>query len=250
MAAIASLAVLLPLLLLVVASNGDDGAYGRQPISRRSFPKGFVFGMASSSYQYEGGAMEGGRGSSIWDNFTHQHPDKIADGSNGDVAVDSYHLYKEDVRLMKDMGMDAYRFSISWTRILPDGTLRGGVNPEGIKYYNNLIDELLSNRVQTFVTLFHWDSPQGLEDKYGGFLSPNIINDYKDFAEVCFREFGDRVKHWITLNEPSNFCGVMQSAYLHQAGVLLGRRKIAVPGIQGESRTLLATIRYSLMQQP
>ncbi|EMS61697.1 Beta-glucosidase 12 [Triticum urartu] len=104
--------------------------------------------------------------------------------------------------------MDAYRFSISWTRILPDGTLRGGVNREGIKYYNNLIDDLLSNRVQPFVTLFHWDSPQGLEDKYGGFLSPNIINDYKDFAEVCFREFGDRVKHWITLNEPSNFCGL------------------------------------------
>ncbi|XP_044968312.1 beta-glucosidase 12-like [Hordeum vulgare subsp. vulgare] len=107
---------------------------------------------------------------------------------------------------MKDMGMDAYRFSISWTRILPDGTLRGGVNREGIKYYNNLIDELLSKGLQPFVTLFHWDSPQGLEDKYGGFLSPNIINDYKDFAEVCFREFGDRVKHWITLNEPSNFC--------------------------------------------
>lgn len=102
--------------------------------------------------------------------------------------------------------MDAYRFSISWTRILPDGTLRGGVNREGIKYYNNLIDELLSKGVQPFVTLFHWDSPQGLEDKYGGFLSPNIINDYKDFAEVCFREFGDRVKHWITLNEPWSFC--------------------------------------------
>ncbi|KAE8818589.1 Beta-glucosidase 12 [Hordeum vulgare] len=201
MAARALLVVVLPLLLPVVASSTDDGAYGRQPISRRSFPNGFVFGTASSSYQYEGGAMEGGRGSSIWDNFTHQHP-----GINGDVAVDSYHLYKEDVRLMKDMGMDAYRFSISWTRILPDGTLRGGVNREGIKYYNNLIDELLSKGLQPFVTLFHWDSPQGLEDKYGGFLSPNIINDYKDFAEVCFREFGDRVKHWITLNEPSNFC--------------------------------------------
>uniref|UniRef100_A0A453C6T4 Uncharacterized protein n=1 Tax=Aegilops tauschii subsp. strangulata TaxID=200361 RepID=A0A453C6T4_AEGTS len=131
---------------------------------------------------------------------------KIADRSNGDVAVDSYHLYKEDVRLMKDMGMDAYRFSISWTRILPDGTLKGGVNREGIKYYNNLIDELLSKGVQPFVTLFHWDSPQGLEDKYGGFLSPNIINDYKDYAEVCFREFGDRVKHWITFNEPWSFC--------------------------------------------
>ncbi|VAH38059.1 unnamed protein product [Triticum turgidum subsp. durum] len=173
MAARALLVVFLPLLLLVVASSADDGAYGLQPISRRSFPKGFIFGTASSSYQhlitnmvdihmlqYEGGAMEG---------------EKITDRSNGDVAVDSYHLYKEDVRLMKDMGMDAYRFSISWTRILPDGTLRGGVNREGIKFYNNLIDELLSKGVQPFVTLFHWDSPQGLEDKYGGFLSPNIV---------------------------------------------------------------------------
>ncbi|KAI5014680.1 hypothetical protein ZWY2020_056070 [Hordeum vulgare] len=196
--------LLLAFLLVAVASGAYDGA-GRQPITRRSFPNGFVFGTASSSYQYEGGAMEGGKGPSIWDNFTHEHPDKIVDGSNGDVAVDSYHLYKEDVRLMKDMGMDAYRFSISWTRILPDGTLRGGVNKEGIEYYNSLINELLSRGVQPFVTLFHWDSPQALEDKYGGFLNPNIINDYKDYAEVCFREFGDRVKHWITFNEPWAF---------------------------------------------
>ncbi|XP_047067450.1 beta-glucosidase 12-like isoform X1 [Lolium rigidum] len=191
-------------LLLAVASAAYDGV-GSESVSRRSFPKGFLFGTASSSYQYEGGAMEGGRGPSIWDNFTHQYPDKVADRSNGDVAVDSYHLYKEDVRLMKDMGVDAYRFSISWTRILPDGTLRGGVNKEGIKYYNNLINELLSKGLQPFVTLFHWDSPQALEDEYEGFLNPNIINDYKDYAEVCFREFGDRVKHWITFNEPWSF---------------------------------------------
>ncbi|XP_071682646.1 beta-glucosidase 12-like [Lolium perenne] len=195
----------LTFLLLAVASAAYDSV-GLEPVSRRSFPKGFVFGTASSSYQYEGGAMEGGRGPSIWDNFTHQYPDKIFDKSNGDVAVDSYHLYKEDVRLMKDMGMDAYRFSISWTRILPDGTLRGGVNKEGIRYYNNLINELLSKGLQPFVTLFHWDSPQALEDEYTGFLSHNIINDYKDYAEVCFKEFGDRVKHWITFNEPLSFC--------------------------------------------
>ncbi|RLM65229.1 hypothetical protein C2845_PM16G13630 [Panicum miliaceum] len=132
--------------------------------------------------------------------------DKIADRSNGDVAVDSYHLYKEDVRIMKNMGMDAYRFSISWSRILPNGSLSGGVNREGVRYYNNLIDELLLRGVQPFVTLFHWDTPQALEDKYGAFLSPNIINDYKDYAEVCFKEFGDRVKHWITFNEPWSFC--------------------------------------------
>ncbi|KAF0913086.1 hypothetical protein E2562_020235 [Oryza meyeriana var. granulata] len=190
--------LLLPFLLAV--------ASGEPSISRRSFPKGFIFGTASSSYQYEGGAAEGGRGPSIWDTFTHKHPDKIADKSNGDMAANSYHLYREDVRIMKDMGMDAYRFSISWTRILPNGSLSGGINREGIRYYNNLINELLLKGVQPFVTLFHWDSPQALEDKYIGFLSPNIINDYKDYAEICFKEFGDRVKHWITFNEPLSFC--------------------------------------------
>ncbi|EEC77466.1 hypothetical protein OsI_16288 [Oryza sativa Indica Group] len=198
--------LLLTFLLLAVVASGAYNSAGEPPVSRRSFPKGFIFGTASSSYQYEGGAAEGGRGPSIWDTFTHQHPEKIADRSNGDVASDSYHLYKEDVRLMKDMGMDAYRFSISWTRILPNGSLRGGVNKEGIKYYNNLINELLSKGVQPFITLFHWDSPQALEDKYNGFLSPNIINDFKDYAEICFKEFGDRVKNWITFNEPWTFC--------------------------------------------
>ncbi|KAL6652542.1 hypothetical protein ACP70R_011467 [Stipagrostis hirtigluma subsp. patula] len=198
---------LLPFLLLAVASGGGDhDGSGRPKIDRRSFPEGFIFGTASSAYQYEGAAMEGGRGPSIWDTFTHQHPEKIADRSNGDVAVDSYHRYKEDVRLMKDMGMDAYKFSISWTRILPNGSLSGGINSQGVRYYNNLIDELLLKGVQPFVTLFHWDSPQALEDKYGGFLSPNIVNDFTDYAEVCFKEFGDRVKHWITFQEPWNFC--------------------------------------------
>uniref|UniRef100_A0A804MEQ4 Beta-glucosidase 12 n=2 Tax=Zea mays TaxID=4577 RepID=A0A804MEQ4_MAIZE len=197
--------LLLLSLLLSVAAGAYDGA-GQPPISRRSFPEGFIFGASSASYQYEGGVTEGRRGPSIWDTYTHQHPDKIIDRSNGDLAIDSYHLYKEDVRLLKDMGMDAYRFSISWTRILPNGSLSGGINKEGIRYYNNLINELLLKGVQPFVTLFHWDSPQALEDKYGGFLSPSIINDYKDYVEVCFKEFGDRVKHWITFNEPAAFC--------------------------------------------
>jgi beta-glucosidase len=198
--------LLLPFLLLAAASGAAYDAASTPPISRKSFPDGFVFGTASSAYQYEGGATEGGRGPSIWDTFTHQHPEKIADRSNGDVAVDSYHLYKEDVRLMKDMGMDAYRFSISWSRILPNGSLSGGINREGVNYYNNLINELLSKGMQPYGTLFHWDSPQALEDKYEGFLSPNIVNDFKDYADVCFKEFGDRVKRWITFNEPWTFC--------------------------------------------
>ncbi|XP_028770241.1 beta-glucosidase 12-like [Neltuma alba] len=106
---------------------------------------------------------------------------------------------------MKDMNLDAYRFSISWSRILPKGNLSGGINQEGIKYYNKLINELLANGMTPFVTLFHFDLPQGLDDEYGGFLSPRIVKDYVDYVEVCFKEFGDRVKHWITLNEPSGY---------------------------------------------
>ncbi|KAK6247821.1 hypothetical protein QUC31_019386 [Theobroma cacao] len=174
-------------------------------LNRTSFPDGFIFGTASSAYQYEGAASEGGRGPSIWDTYTHKYPDKIADGRNGDVAVDSYNRYKEDVGIMKEMGLDAYRFSISWSRILPNGKLSGGVNLEGIRYYNNLIDELLANGLQPYVTLFHWDLPQALEDEYGGFLSSHIVDHFRDYVEVCFDEFGDRVKNWITLNEPWSY---------------------------------------------
>ncbi|XP_042513508.1 beta-glucosidase 12-like isoform X2 [Macadamia integrifolia] len=177
----------------------------RSVINRSSFPAGFVFGTGSASYQFEGAAREGGKGPNIWDNFTHTHPEKIKDHSNADVAVDSYHLFKVDVQKIKEMGLDAYRFSISWSRILPRGRLSGGVNKEGISYYNDLINELICNGIQPFITLFHWDLPQALEDEYGGFLSPQIINDFQDYAELCYKEFGDRVKNWITLNEPWTF---------------------------------------------
>ncbi|XP_031256292.1 beta-glucosidase 12-like [Pistacia vera] len=112
---------------------------------------------------------------------------------------------QEDVKIMKDMNTDAFRFSISWSRVLPGGKLKRGVNMEGIRFYNNLINELLANGLQPFVTFFHWDVPQALEDDYGGFLSASIVDDFRDFAELCFKEFGDRVKHWITLNEPNMF---------------------------------------------
>ncbi|WJX71788.1 Beta-glucosidase 12 [Trifolium repens] len=174
-------------------------------LNRSSFPDDFIFGSASSAYQYEGAVNVGGRGPSIWDTFSHNYPGKIKDKSNGDIADDGYHRYKEDIEIMKDINMDAYRFSISWSRILPKGKLGGGVNKEGIKYYNNVINELLDKGLQPFITLFHWDLPQTLEEEYGGFLSPNIVNDFRDYAELCFKEFGDRVKHWITLNEPWSF---------------------------------------------
>ncbi|KNA25153.1 hypothetical protein SOVF_008790 [Spinacia oleracea] len=190
------------LFALCIRQSVAQENYHNAFLNRTSFPHGFIFGVASSAYQYEGAVKEDGRGPSIWDTYVHKYPGKIKDGSNGDVATDSYHRYKEDVKLIKEMGLDAYRFSISWSRILPKGKLSGGVNRKGIRYYNNLINELLNNGIKPFVTLLHGDLPQALEDKYGGFLSRNIINDFRDYAELCYKKFGDRVKHWITLNEP------------------------------------------------
>ncbi|KAI3753854.1 hypothetical protein L2E82_25918 [Cichorium intybus] len=170
--------------------------------SRADFPDGFTFGTASSAYQFEGAVDEGNKGDSIWDTFS-RLPGRILDFSNADQAVDQYHRFKTDIELMKNLGMDAYRFSISWSRIFPNGT--GQPNPQGIKYYNNLIDSLLEKGIQPYATLYHWDLPQTLEDKYEGWLNTQIIEDFKLYAFTCFQEFGDRVKHWITFNEPHGF---------------------------------------------
>eukprot|EP00249_Psilotum_nudum_P002600 c15718_g1_i3 orf=465-1820(-) len=170
-------------------------------LQKTDFPPDFIFGAATSAYQVEGGAFEGGKGLDIWDTFT-RLPGKIADASNGDIAVDQYHLYKEDIELLANIGFDAYRFSISWSRIFPNG-LGGSINQEGITHYNDLIDSLVEKGIIPFVTLYHWQHPQDLEDAIGGWLSPEIVKYFVMFAEVCFFEFGDRVKHWITLNEPA-----------------------------------------------
>ncbi|KAL6905874.1 hypothetical protein ACP4OV_003475 [Aristida adscensionis] len=125
------------------------------------------------------------------------------------------------------MGMDAYRFSICWPRILPDGTVQGGINPEGIKYYNKLIDKLLENGIKPYVTLFHWETPQALDKAYGSFLNRRIVNDFREFAEVCFRNFGDRVKHWFTFNEPYVFCNNAYSPYAAGHHLLLAHAEAA-----------------------
>ncbi|RDX57829.1 Hydroxyisourate hydrolase, partial [Mucuna pruriens] len=148
----------------------------------------------------EGAANEEGRTPSIWDTFAHAG---YVHGENGDVASDEYHKYKEDVQLMVETGLDAYRFSISWSRLLPNG--RGPVNSKGLQYYNNLINELISNGIQPHVTLHNFDLPQVLEDEYGGWVSRDIIRDFTYYADVCFREFGDRVLYWTTVNEPNVF---------------------------------------------
>ncbi|CAM8999305.1 unnamed protein product [Rhodiola kirilowii] len=180
------------LLCFIMGSLSDS-------ISRDDFPNGFVFGTASSAFQYEGAVNEGHKGDSIWDTFTRK-PGRIIDLSNADTAVDHYHRFKSDIDLMKDLGMDAYRFSISWPRIFPNGT--GEPNQEGIDYYNNLIDALLVKGIQPYVTIYHWDLPQVLEDRYGGWLDKQIVEDFELYATTCFQAFGDRVKYWITFNEP------------------------------------------------
>ncbi|KAJ3706399.1 hypothetical protein LUZ61_010104 [Rhynchospora tenuis] len=170
-------------------------------IDRSDFPDSFLFGTATSSYQIEGAYLEGNKGLSNWDIFSHI-PGKIEDESNGDIADDHYHLYMDDIELMQSLGVNSYRFSISWSRILPRGRFQEP-NQVGIDFYNKLIDALSLKGIEPFVTLCHYDIPQYLEDKYGAWLNPEIQKDFGYYAEVCFKEFGDRVKYWTTFNEPN-----------------------------------------------
>ncbi|KAG8375742.1 hypothetical protein BUALT_Bualt10G0132000 [Buddleja alternifolia] len=158
--------------IISLAANKEED---NSKIARNDFPPDFIFGTGTSAYQNEGAATKGDTGISIWDNFTWRTPYRIQDGSNGNVAIDMYYRFKEDIDNMKKMGFQSFRFSISWPRILPGGRRCAGVNKEGIKYYNEFIDTLLANGIEPFVTLFHWDLPQCLQDEYGGFLDRKIV---------------------------------------------------------------------------
>ncbi|GAB2269945.1 Beta-glucosidase 11 [Dionaea muscipula] len=195
-----SMAMMVDLSVIVLLLAAAELVGGVKEYSRADFPADFVFGSGTSAYQVEGAANEDGRTPSIFDAFTR---DESWHGGNGDVACDGYHKYEEDVQLMVETGLDAYRFSISWSRLIPNG--RGPVNPKGLEYYNNLINELTNHGIEPHVTLIHDDVPQALEDDYGGFLSRRIVADFTAYVDVCFREFGDRVLHWSTINEANIF---------------------------------------------
>ena len=165
------------------------------------FPAGFLWGVATSSYQIEGAAREDGRGESIWDRFSHTEG-RIHDGSTGDVACDHYHRFRDDVRLMAELGVQAYRFSIAWPRVFPEGT--GRINTRGLDFYSRLVDELLAANITPMVTLFHWDLPQALEER-GGFRERAIAGWFSEYAHAVGTALGDRVPFWTTLNEPQVF---------------------------------------------
>ncbi|MCP3783958.1 GH1 family beta-glucosidase [Micromonospora sp. A3M-1-15] len=174
------------------------------PATELRFPEGFVWGAATAAYQIEGAVAEDGRAASIWDTFS-RTPGKVFQGHTGDVACDHYHRYADDVALMADLGLRAYRFSVAWPRIRPDGT--GPVNPRGLDFYDRLVDALLDRGIDPIVTLYHWDLPQALEDR-GGWTARETTEHFADYALAVHQRLGDRVRTWTTLNEP--WC----SAYL------------------------------------
>ncbi|RKL26803.1 Beta-glucosidase 1B [Fusarium oxysporum] len=185
---------------------------------RGALPRDFIWGFATAAAQVEGAWNKDGKGVSIWDTFAHT-PGKVKDDSTGDDAVKSYDLYKTDVEWLRKYNVTGYRFSLSWSRIIPMGGKDDPVNEEGISYYNRLIDELLANNITPFVTLFHWDIPQALEDRYGGMLNKDAYTpDFVRYARVCFERFGDRVKDWITYNEPGVYSLAGYAAGVHAPG--------------------------------
>jgi beta-glucosidase len=181
----------------------------------RRFPDGFQWGAATAAYQIEGAPDADGKGPSIWDTFSHT-PGKIERDETGDVACDHYHRYRDDVALMADLGLTAYRFSIAWPRVMPQG--RGNANPQGLDFYSRLVDALLERSLTPFVTLYHWDLPQALQER-GGWGARDIATAFGEYAALMGHTLGDRVKHWITFNEPFAFIIIGHVFGLHAPGL-------------------------------
>lgn len=178
------------------------------------FPENFMWGAATSSIQIEGVAPESGKGKNIWDEFSHI-PGKTKDGYTPDVACSHFYRYKEDVQIMKQMGIQAYRFSIDWSRVIPDGV--GKVNEKGLQFYSDLINELLENNIEPYVTLYHWELPLALHHK-GGWLNDEIVEWFGNYAALIAKTFGNRVKHFFTINEPQCFIGLGYLQGVHAPG--------------------------------
>lgn len=217
----------------------------------RQFPPTFIWGAATAAYQIEGGWNEGGRGESIWDRYCHT-PGKIADGATGDSACNHFHLWKQDVDLMQQLGLKAYRFSISWPRVLPSG--RGTPNQKGLHFYEELVDTLLAKGIEPFVTLYHWDLPQELQDA-GGWLNRRTIDWFTEYSSLMFRTLGDRVNHWVTINEPNVVAYAGYGGGFHAPGVkdaataaqVLHHLFVAHGDAVAAGRALLPTSHFSIV---
>jgi beta-glucosidase len=183
-----------------------------------SFPKSFIWGVAAAAYQIEGAADKDGKGLSVWDVFC-KKPGAVWNGHTGNVACDHYHRYKEDIKIMKQLGVQAYRLSLSWPRLMPHGT--GKVNPRGVDFYSRLLDALLAAGITPYVTLFHWDYPYDLFCR-GGWLNNDCSDWFADYTRVAVENFSDRVKHWMTLNEPNGFVWAGHQLGIHAPGLTLG----------------------------
>ncbi|KAJ3325973.1 hypothetical protein HDV06_002358 [Boothiomyces sp. JEL0866] len=191
------------------------------------YPKDFLHGFASAAFQVEGAVDADGKSKSIWDTFAHL-PGKIFNNDSPDVADDEYHLYAETVNLLKASGANSYRFSISWPRLVPGGFAGSPVNQLAVDHYNNVINLLLENNITPLVTLYHWDLPQSLEDSYGGLLNADKLSkDFTYYADAAFAAFGDRVKHWLTFNEPTSSCALGYATGEHAPGHCTDRTKCA-----------------------
>ncbi|TET07715.1 glycosyl hydrolase family protein, partial [Candidatus Aerophobetes bacterium] len=195
------------------------------------FPHGFIWGTATAAYQIEGAWNEDGKGESIWDRFC-RIPGKVQDGDRGDIACDHYHRYRDDIKLMRALSLNAYRFSIAWPRIFPQGKDR--INQRGLDFYERLVDELLDAGIEPFVTLYHWDLPQALQEE-GGWANRDTVGYFKDYAAQVSKRLGDRVHYWITHNEPwvVSFAG-------HHLGILAPRIKSLPTALKVSHHLLLS----------
>lgn len=229
--ALAGSAAALTLSRVKLEAEGTSVSLQRNIETPRSFPKGFLWGAATSAYQVEGAVSEAGRGLSIWDTFSHS-PGKIRNGDNGDIADDFFHLYKEDIGRMRDLGLKTFRFSVSWPRVFPSGV--GKPNPQGLDFYHRMVDALLEAGIQPFCTLYHWDLPQALQDK-GGWENRDTAKAFADYAGYTAGKLSDKVKYFITVNELRTFV---------ENGYALG---IDAPGLKLDAKRLAQLSHYAVL---